>query len=498
MARSSLLHAASATAIASIVSFQALCLAGTAAAAAADAGAVLDHQGPWPQQTSAESALSDSEIWPGHSRQLQQRRPRRPRRHDRDSTRRPRRPRRSREGTPPNPPPPTPPSPPPPPTPPPPPPPGPMPPPPQDNPDCLEAPVNLWINELVWRVMGDGEFVEIAGPPGVNSTGWLITNCDEGDGSERPESICRGSLRAIGSEEFMQQPAPPLRPSGGLSIGSLEVDVRSGTDNGIGLLNPCGQLIHAVIYTGTAGGAPEDTEQNDNVEAVDADFFPLGTSISLTGTGTRLADFSFAVAEATPGSVNAGQNTGPPLPTPPPVPDSCDGLQPLWINEINRESTNNGEFWEVAAALGADSTGWSMARCQESTSEGISRPIGCGTSRVPVPLLRATDSGLLVASASTTLRNRDSREQGLGLFNPCGELTQLVTFEGDLLREVEGVEAVVLEELPFFVEPPFNAELEAGRSYGLVGQGSTFEGFEFAFLDTLSPGEGNPGQSFSM
>eukprot|EP00892_Ulva_mutabilis_P001664 jgi/Ulvmu1/11499/UM077_0048.1 len=295
----------------------------------------------------------------------------------------------------------------------------------------------------------------------------------------------------------MQQPAPPLRPSGGLSIGSLEVDVRSGTDNGIGLLKPCGQLIRAVIYTGTAEGSPEDTEQNDNVEALDADFFPPGFSISLTGTGTRLADFSFAVAEATPGSVNAGQNTGPPLPTPPPVPDSCDGLQPLWINKINRDDSNNGEFWEFAAALGADSTGWSIARCQERTSEGVTRPVGCGASRVPVPPLRATDSGPLVASATTTLRFVNSREQGLGLFNPCGELTQLVTFEGDLLREVEGVEAVVFEELPFFAEPPFNAELQPGRLYGFVGQGSAFEDFAFAVLDK-SPGDVNPGQSFTL
>ena len=89
-----------------------------------------------------------------------------------------------------------------------------------DNPDCPEAPVNLWINELVWRVNGDGEFVEIAAPPGVDSGGWMIGICDQGDGSEFPETDCRRAL----------QPAPALGESGGLSVGSVEIDLGTGTD----------------------------------------------------------------------------------------------------------------------------------------------------------------------------------------------------------------------------------------------------------------------------
>lgn len=72
----------------------------------------------------------------------------------------------------------------------------------------------------MWRVNGDGEFIEVAGPPGVDSAGWFIGECDQGDGSERPETICRRAL----------VPAPPLAPSGGLSIGLLEADLRTGTD----------------------------------------------------------------------------------------------------------------------------------------------------------------------------------------------------------------------------------------------------------------------------
>ena len=265
--------------------------------------------------------------------------------------------------------------------------------------------------------------------------------------------------------------------------------------SGIGLLNPCGQLIHAVVYTGSAAGGSDDNEQNDNLQALDADFFPVGFSMSLTGQGTRLSDFSFAVAAATPGGVNTGQNTGPPLPIPPPTPASCAGLPPLWINEINRNNSNVGEFWEVAAAPGADSLGWTIARCQERSAEGVRRPIGCGSSRVPIPPLQQTATGLLVASESTTLRNVDSREQGLGLFNPCGELTQVITFDGDQLREVDGVAAVVLEDLPFARMTSVLDELQPGRSFGLVGEGAEFEDFEFSVLDSLSMGDANPGQS---
>ena len=92
--------------------------------------------------------------------------------------------------------------------------------------------MNLWINELVWRVNGDGEFVEIAGPLGVDSSGWLVTECDEGEGSEFPDADCRGGLLASDATGFMriQQPVPPLRPSGGLAIATLDVDVQAGTD----------------------------------------------------------------------------------------------------------------------------------------------------------------------------------------------------------------------------------------------------------------------------
>lgn len=104
-------------------------------------------------------------------------------------------------------------------------------PPPPDNFECPEAPVNLWINELVWRVNGPGEFVEVAGPPGANSEGWLIGDCDQADGSEGPQTRCRGTLEARNSpREFMLQPVPPLQQSGGLSIATLDIDVRPGTD----------------------------------------------------------------------------------------------------------------------------------------------------------------------------------------------------------------------------------------------------------------------------
>ena len=269
----------------------------------------------------------------------------------------------------------------------------------------------------------------------------------------------------------------------------------TGGYRGVGLVNPCGQLIHVAVYVGLVLGIDEG-EQTDNLEALDADFFPLGFSMSLTGQGTRLSDFSFAVAAATPGSVNAGQNTGPPLPIPPPTPASCDDLQPLWINEINT-GDNNEEFWEVAGAPGADSAGWSIARCQTSgRSDTISRPIGCGMSRVPIPPLRQTASGLLVASESTTLLNPDADEQGLGLFNPCGELTLLVTFQGEFLREVDGVAAVVLED--FIALGVIRSEALEGLSFALVGEGSSFEEFEFQVLRPQSRGDINPEQALSV
>lgn len=90
----------------------------------------------------------------------------------------------------------------------------------------------------MWRVSGPGEFVEVAGPPGVSSEGWLLGECDEGDGAEGPQTQCRGMLFVPGSDEFMLQPVPPLQESGGLSIAALNLDVRSGTDE-CAQLPPC-------------------------------------------------------------------------------------------------------------------------------------------------------------------------------------------------------------------------------------------------------------------
>lgn len=259
---------------------------------------------------------------------------------------------------------------------------------------------------------------------------------------------------------------------------------------GVGLRNPCGQLIHAVSYIGIAGG-PKGEGQNDMLQDLEVDAYPLGNSLSLVGKGKKLSDFKWTIASATPGKVNEGQN-GPPPAAPPPPPESCAGLQPLWINEIHTDPSNNGEYWEVAGAPGADSTGWTIARCQNPIRDGDIRKKGCGVARVPIPAL-VKSGGLLVASANIVFNFVDASEQGLGLFNPCGELVQLITYQGDLLEEVDGVLAVILDNLPI---DGLADSGKPGKSLSLVGNGVSFEDFKWAVADQ-SPGASNPGQSGS-
>jgi hypothetical protein len=262
----------------------------------------------------------------------------------------------------------------------------------------------------------------------------------------------------------------------------------------VGLRNPCGQLVHAVAYIGIiSGGNLAPGARTDLLEDLEVDAYPLGRSLSLVGTGSALADFKWTVATGTPGAVNTGQNSGPPLPATPPTPASCAGLQPLWINEINTDPSNNGEYWEVAAAPGASSTGWTISRCQNPILDGTIRDLGCGTARVPIPALKASAGGLLVASANIVYNFVDARDQGLGLFDPCGKLTQLVTYQGDLLEEVSGVTAVIIDTL---LPGGLLASRKPGKSLGLVGTGAASADFTWA-VTGQSADASNPGQSLA-
>lgn len=160
---------------------------------------------------------------------------------------------------------------------------------------------NVFINEINYDPAGDdtGEFVEIAGLAGTDLTGWtLVLYNGNGGGTYGTPLALSGVLTDTANGFGFRSVTTPVN------------GLQNGESDGIALVDPYGRVVQFLSYEGTLtavnGPAAGMTSTDIGVFQTQA---PVGTSLSLTGTGSSYADFTWGFNIAgTSGGANTGQS----------------------------------------------------------------------------------------------------------------------------------------------------------------------------------------------
>jgi len=173
------------------------------------------------------------------------------------------------------------------------------------NDDAAGPIVAPWINEFHYDNAGDdaGEFIEIAGPAGLNLAGYTLVLYNGNGGGTYNTKALSGVI---------------TDQSNGFGVISFTYPVngvQNGSPDGIALVGP-GGVIEFISYEGvmTAANGPAAGLTSTDV-AVAETGGASGTSIARTGHGFEGVDFGWTlVGDDTPGAVNASQTFADPTP----------------------------------------------------------------------------------------------------------------------------------------------------------------------------------------
>lgn len=157
-----------------------------------------------------------------------------------------------------------------------------------------------WINEFHYDNAGAdaGEFVEIAGPAGLDLSGYKIV-------------LYNGSNNLAYDTDTLSGTIPDL--GNGFGVVSLAYPangIQNGSPDAIALVGPDNSVIEFISYEGvlTAADGPAAGLTSTDV-GVSEPGTVSGTSIARTGAGDSADDFTWQVAsDDTPGAINGGQS----------------------------------------------------------------------------------------------------------------------------------------------------------------------------------------------
>ena len=203
-----------------------------------------------------------------------------------------------------------------------------------------EAPA-LRINEFHYDNAGadTGEFIEVAGAPGTDLTGWSLVLYNGSNGTSYGTIALTGSLDDAG---FASVDAPGLQ---------------NGGPDGIALVDPTGAVAEFLSYEGsfTADGGPADGLASTDIGVAESGSTAAGQSLQLGDDGVwtgPLAATRDAANDGGDGDDDGGGDGG----GEPPVVES------LALSEFHYDNAggDEGEFVEVAGAAGGGLTGWSI------------------------------------------------------------------------------------------------------------------------------------------
>jgi len=159
----------------------------------------------------------------------------------------------------------------------------------------------------------------------------------------------------------------------------------------------------------------------------------------------------------------------------------------VWINEFHYDnnSTDAGEYVEIAAAAGTDLTGWSIVLYNGSGGASYNTLALSGT----VP---PQQNGFGTVSFIYPVNGiQNGSPDGIALVDPLGHVVEFISYEG-VFTATNGP-ALGMTSVDVGVSEPGNADHTA---IGRVGTGDEASDFGWAVIGDDTPGAVNDGQSF--
>lgn len=174
-----------------------------------------------------------------------------------------------------------------------------------------------WINEFHYDNTGAdaGEFIEIAGPPGTDLTGFTVVLYNGANGESYGTAAVFDGPGSVSTD-----------PSGYVLAVSTIAGIQNGSADGLclcSLVGPNGNpdsVVQFLSYEGTlmAMDGPCAGLTSTNIGVSESSSTAAGESLQLTGSGTEYGDYTWTGPSAnTPGTINTGQTfaAGPMGPT---------------------------------------------------------------------------------------------------------------------------------------------------------------------------------------
>jgi endonuclease I len=202
-----------------------------------------------------------------------------------------------------------------------------------------------WINEFHYDNGGSdvGEFVEIAGPAGLDLSGYRVLAYNGSNGADYDAISLSGTLPDLGN-----------------CIGALAFDfpgLQNGSPDALALVDAVDNLIEFLSYEGTlvATTGPAFGQTSVDVGVAEDGLTAIGEALARTGTGQTAADFTWSGPQAaTPGGINGGQTFtdacggtggGPPAPPTGLGGTSCAGAVQLAWNPSTDPAVTGYRVW---------------------------------------------------------------------------------------------------------------------------------------------------------
>lgn len=162
------------------------------------------------------------------------------------------------------------------------------------------APVggDLWINEFHYDNGGSdvGEFIEIAGPAGMNVSGWKLVSYNGNGGGQYKTITLSGVI--------------PNQQNGRGVLAYTFSGLQNGSSDGIALVDDAGAVVEFLSYEGTltASNGPAAGMTSTNVVVKESSSTPVGYSLQRAGNGSTASQFVWSQpGPDTPGLINNGQ-----------------------------------------------------------------------------------------------------------------------------------------------------------------------------------------------